>query len=211
MCLSRMQQVAARCTSQFVCPPTAACPLLLNVLQTSTEVFFRKAKFWDGAGKDAPPAFHVDGVQYLHVKVREQQPGAVFCRRTSAHPGRWINNVLVGNNVPVPLHPASPACLLTPPAGPPPAGGRAVLGGGDARQCVPLPRHRAAHAPLLDLPRLLWLRVRGGGRAGFCSTHSSFCVPAGRLGVQQMPCGFQPSDLPGCRPRRLLPCPLLGR
>ncbi|KAI7838129.1 hypothetical protein COHA_008060 [Chlorella ohadii] len=40
-----------------------------NVPKTSTEVFFRKAKFWDGAGKDAPPAFHVDGVQYLHVKV----------------------------------------------------------------------------------------------------------------------------------------------
>lgn len=33
-------------------------------------MFFRKAKFWDGEdGKDAPPAFHVDGVQYLHVKV----------------------------------------------------------------------------------------------------------------------------------------------
>jgi hypothetical protein len=32
-------------------------------------VFFRKATFWDGTGKDAPPAFHVDGVQYLHVKV----------------------------------------------------------------------------------------------------------------------------------------------
>ncbi|KAL4442926.1 hypothetical protein ABPG77_008417 [Micractinium sp. CCAP 211/92] len=41
-----------------------------NVAKTSTEVFFRKAKFWDGQdGKDAPPAFHVDGVQYLHVKV----------------------------------------------------------------------------------------------------------------------------------------------
>lgn len=41
-----------------------------NVPKTSTEVFFRKAKFWDGQdGKDAPPAFHVDGVQYLHVKA----------------------------------------------------------------------------------------------------------------------------------------------
>lgn len=37
--------------------------------QTSTEVFFRKARLWDGEGRDAPPAFHVDGVQYLHVKV----------------------------------------------------------------------------------------------------------------------------------------------
>jgi hypothetical protein len=32
-------------------------------------VFFRKATFWDGTGKDAPPAFHVNGVQYMHVKV----------------------------------------------------------------------------------------------------------------------------------------------
>lgn len=40
-----------------------------NVPKSSAEVFFRKAKFWDGEGRDAPPAFHVDGVQYLHVKV----------------------------------------------------------------------------------------------------------------------------------------------
>ncbi|KAL4857960.1 AP-4 complex subunit mu [Chlorella vulgaris] len=40
-----------------------------NVPKTSTETFFRKAKFWDGEGRDAPPAFTVDGVQYLHVKV----------------------------------------------------------------------------------------------------------------------------------------------
>ena len=52
-------------------PPLPARPLA----QTATEVFFRKARFWgeDGKegqqGKDAPPAFHVDGVQYLHVKV----------------------------------------------------------------------------------------------------------------------------------------------
>ena len=26
------------------------------MLQTSTEVFFRKARFWDGEGRDAPPA-----------------------------------------------------------------------------------------------------------------------------------------------------------
>lgn len=32
-------------------------------------MFFRKAKFWDGEGRDAPPAFHADGVQYLHVRV----------------------------------------------------------------------------------------------------------------------------------------------
>lgn len=40
-----------------------------NVPKTATETFFRKAKFWDGGGRDAPPAFQVDGVQYLHVKV----------------------------------------------------------------------------------------------------------------------------------------------
>lgn len=38
-------------------------------LQGSAEVFFRKVKFWDGGG-DAPPVFTVDGVSYLHVKVR---------------------------------------------------------------------------------------------------------------------------------------------
>ena len=37
--------------------------------QASTEVFFRKARFWDGKGKNAPPAFQADGVQYLHIKV----------------------------------------------------------------------------------------------------------------------------------------------
>ena len=50
-------------------PLTVPLQCLLTYTQTSTEVFFRKAKFWDGEGKDAPPAFHVDGVQYLHVKV----------------------------------------------------------------------------------------------------------------------------------------------
>lgn len=38
-------------------------------LQGSTEVFFRKARFWDGGGQDAPPVFLVDGINYLHVKV----------------------------------------------------------------------------------------------------------------------------------------------
>ncbi len=40
--------------------------------QGSTEVFFRKVKFWDGGGRDAPPVFHVDGVSYLHVKACSQ-------------------------------------------------------------------------------------------------------------------------------------------
>lgn len=50
-------------------PPAAYACTLPTRSQTATEVFFRKARFWDGEGKDAPPAFHVDGVQYLHVKV----------------------------------------------------------------------------------------------------------------------------------------------
>ncbi|GAB4820763.1 hypothetical protein N2152v2_007809 [Parachlorella kessleri] len=40
-----------------------------DIPKSSTEVFFRKAKFWDGKGKNAPPAFQADGVQYLHIKV----------------------------------------------------------------------------------------------------------------------------------------------
>ncbi|KAK9824001.1 hypothetical protein WJX72_006898 [[Myrmecia] bisecta] len=39
-----------------------------NVPKGSSEVFFRKVKFWDGGGHDAPPVFNVDGVNYLHVK-----------------------------------------------------------------------------------------------------------------------------------------------
>ena len=42
---------------------------LLPVLQSSSETFFRKFRFWDGGGQDAPPVFEVDGIHYLHVKV----------------------------------------------------------------------------------------------------------------------------------------------
>ena len=38
-------------------------------LQGSSEIFFRKVRFWDQGGKDAPPVFAVDGVNYLHTKV----------------------------------------------------------------------------------------------------------------------------------------------
>ncbi len=41
----------------------------MPAVQGSTEVFFRKVKFWDRGGRDAPPVFHADGVSYLHVKV----------------------------------------------------------------------------------------------------------------------------------------------
>lgn len=43
--------------------------VLMFPVQGSTEVFFRKAKFWDGGGPDAPPCFHIDGINYLHIKV----------------------------------------------------------------------------------------------------------------------------------------------
>ncbi len=39
------------------------------MLQSSSETFFRKFRFWDGGGQDAPPVFEVDGIHYLHVKV----------------------------------------------------------------------------------------------------------------------------------------------
>ncbi|EQC42179.1 hypothetical protein SDRG_01018 [Saprolegnia diclina VS20] len=37
-----------------------------DIPSDSSEIFFRKVKFWDKG--DAPPAFHVDGVNYLYVK-----------------------------------------------------------------------------------------------------------------------------------------------
>lgn len=40
-----------------------------NVPKTATEIFFRKVKFWDGQGRDAPPVFQVEGVQYIHICV----------------------------------------------------------------------------------------------------------------------------------------------
>lgn len=40
-----------------------------DVPRTSSEVFFRNAKFWkEGDGGEAPPVFNVDGVTYLHIK-----------------------------------------------------------------------------------------------------------------------------------------------
>ncbi|KAI4337605.1 hypothetical protein L6164_016000 [Bauhinia variegata] len=41
-----------------------------EVQKGSTEMFFRKVKFWKEDGQeDAPPVFNVDGVNYFHVKV----------------------------------------------------------------------------------------------------------------------------------------------
>ena len=39
-------------------------------MQGSSEVFFRRLKFWDKDHSDAPPVFMVDGVSYLHIKAR---------------------------------------------------------------------------------------------------------------------------------------------
>ena len=40
-----------------------------NVPKSSTETFFRNARFFKGGGgDDAPPVFLVDGVSYLHFK-----------------------------------------------------------------------------------------------------------------------------------------------
>jgi len=41
-----------------------------NVPEGSSEVFFRNMKFWKGedGGKEAPPCFHLDGVNYVFIK-----------------------------------------------------------------------------------------------------------------------------------------------
>lgn len=54
-------------------------------VQGSTEVFFRKVKFWDRGGRDAPPVFHADGVSYLHVKVLR---AGRLLHRTGSHPAQ---------------------------------------------------------------------------------------------------------------------------
>ena len=58
-------------------------------MQGSTEVFFRKARFWDGGGQDAPPVFLVDGINYLHVKVTNGElladAALKFCPGDASH------------------------------------------------------------------------------------------------------------------------------
>ncbi|GFR48289.1 hypothetical protein Agub_g10061, partial [Astrephomene gubernaculifera] len=39
-----------------------------DVPRTSSETFFRNAKFWKEGDGEAPPVFNVDGVTYLHIK-----------------------------------------------------------------------------------------------------------------------------------------------
>ncbi|KAJ8445098.1 hypothetical protein Cgig2_029470 [Carnegiea gigantea] len=53
-----------------------------DVPKGSTEIFFRKVKFWKEDGEEeAPPIFNVDGVNYFHVKV----VGLLFVATTRAN------------------------------------------------------------------------------------------------------------------------------
>lgn len=212
--------------------------------QTSTEVFFRKAKFWDGQdGKDAPPAFHVDGVQYLHVKVRPLLWAPVLHQIHAARVPVSITAVrLIGNRLLVAersavlrlprsapvrcrswslcllvrahAEPVSHACITYQPGCvcTPSAGGRPLLGGHQPRECVALPGAGAAHAHPLHLPRLLWIRQRGGGRGAQGSMLAS--VSTEQPGRSTVPTVWDGQGSPGpaaaqtaagCPPARL-PC-----
>ncbi|KAJ4834358.1 AP-4 complex subunit mu, partial [Turnera subulata] len=54
-----------------------------EVKKGSAEIFFRKVKFWEeeNGGREAPPVFNVDGVNYFHVKVA----GLLFVATTRAN------------------------------------------------------------------------------------------------------------------------------
>uniref|UniRef100_A0A803LUZ5 MHD domain-containing protein n=1 Tax=Chenopodium quinoa TaxID=63459 RepID=A0A803LUZ5_CHEQI len=53
-----------------------------DVPKGSTEIFFRKVKFWKEDGEEeAPPVFNVDGVNYFHVKI----VGLLFVATTRAN------------------------------------------------------------------------------------------------------------------------------
>lgn len=49
-----------------------------DVPKTAAETFFRKVKFWNADGEEAPPAFIVDGVNYIYVKAS----GLLMCACT---------------------------------------------------------------------------------------------------------------------------------
>lgn len=39
-----------------------------DIPKTTTEVFFRNVKFWNGKQQEAPPVFNIDGINYLYIK-----------------------------------------------------------------------------------------------------------------------------------------------
>ena len=67
--LGNVQKVGAVLAAGLQYQTTSSTPYLL-CHQGSSEVFFRRMKFWDKEHSDAPPVFMLDGVSYLHVKVR---------------------------------------------------------------------------------------------------------------------------------------------
>jgi len=36
--------------------------------RSTSEIFFRNVKFWQGKQQDAPPIFHLDGINYMYIK-----------------------------------------------------------------------------------------------------------------------------------------------
>jgi len=36
--------------------------------RSTAEIFFRNVKFWDGRQQDAPPVFHLNGINYMYIK-----------------------------------------------------------------------------------------------------------------------------------------------
>ena len=39
-----------------------------DIPKTTTEIFFRNVKFWNGKQQEAPPVFNIDGINYLYIK-----------------------------------------------------------------------------------------------------------------------------------------------
>lgn len=73
-CSMRTQPASQPGEQWYQHPPVGPCHAALAGAnaQGSAEVFFRKVKFWDGeGGRDAPPVFNVDGINYMHLKVRQ--------------------------------------------------------------------------------------------------------------------------------------------
>ena len=57
-----------------------------NVSRASHEVFFRNIR---SGGSDTPPVFHVDGVNYYHIKARRRRRSPPPAFRSSRPAGSW--------------------------------------------------------------------------------------------------------------------------